>query len=163
VISALDVLDRDGRVVDAEDAGAFARGGAHAAGELGEVVRLVETVEGLFPEAAVDEVVPLRDQVVDRATGGHAADEFARVAERHAAVHAARALIAELLSSMCEWNSFQSFVRSAGARSTGSSRRYSMKPVGLPMGVRCYARLRVGDFSYRRRARGRGRFLRRRP
>ena len=93
---ALDVLDRDGRVVDAEDAGAFARSGAHAAGELREVVRLVEPVEGFLPEPAVNEIVPLGDQVVDRAAAGHAADEFARMAERDAAVHAARALVAEL-------------------------------------------------------------------
>src|SRR6185437_11301207 len=33
------------------------------------------------------------------------------------------------------WNSFQSRTRSTGVRSTGSSRRYSMKPVGLP--IRC--------------------------
>src|SRR5688572_31789710 len=31
------------------------------------------------------------------------------------------------------WNSFQSRTRSVGERSTGSSRRYSMNPVGLPI------------------------------
>src|SRR5262245_21391513 len=36
-------------------------------------------------------------------------------------------------SSRCGWNSFQSPMRSSGARSTGSSRRYSMNPVGLPI------------------------------
>src|SRR5215471_2857901 len=36
-------------------------------------------------------------------------------------------------SSMWWWNSFQSRTRSAGERSTGSSRRYSIKPVGLPI------------------------------
>ena len=93
----LDVLDRDGGVVDAEHAGTFARRGTNAAGELREVVRLVQTVEGFFPETAIDEVVPLGDKVVDRATAGHAADKFAGMAEWHAAVHAARALIAEFL------------------------------------------------------------------
>src|SRR5262245_63226949 len=36
-------------------------------------------------------------------------------------------------SSMWWWNSFQSRTRSAGERSTGSSRRYSMNPVGFPI------------------------------
>src|SRR5438477_6188948 len=39
-------------------------------------------------------------------------------------------------SSMCSWNSYQSRMRSWAFRSTGSSRRYSMKPVGFPMGGR---------------------------
>jgi hypothetical protein len=35
----------------------------------------VEAFEGFVPEAAVDEVVPLGDEVIDGATGGHAAEE----------------------------------------------------------------------------------------
>src|ERR1041385_1384424 len=35
--------------------------------------------------------------------------------------------------SMWKWNSFQSTMRSAGERSCGSSRKYSMNPVGLPI------------------------------
>ena len=94
---ALDVLDRDGRVVDAEHAGAFAGSGADATGELGEVIGLMQALEGLLPAAAEDEVVELGDEVVDRAAGGHAADEFAGVAEGDAAIHAARDLVAEFL------------------------------------------------------------------
>ena len=56
-----DVLDRDGRLVHAEYAGAFARGGADAASELREVIGLVEAFERLMPEALIDEVVPLGD------------------------------------------------------------------------------------------------------
>src|SRR6478736_3319959 len=93
----LDVLDRDRRGVDAEHAGALAGRRAHAASELGEIVRLVQALERLVPEAAVNEIVPLRDQVVDRAARGHAADELAGVAEGNAAIHAARTLGAELL------------------------------------------------------------------
>ena len=93
----LDVLDRDRRLVDAEHARAFARRRADAAGELREVVRLVQALERFVPQAAIDEVVPFRDQVVDRAARGHAADQLAGVAERHAAVHAARALLAQPL------------------------------------------------------------------
>ena len=93
----LNVLDGHGGGVHAEDAGAVARGGTDAAGELGEVVGLVETLEGFFPEAAVDEVVPLGDQVIDGAAAGHAADERAGMAEGDAAVHTAGALGAEFV------------------------------------------------------------------
>ena len=93
----LDVLDGDGRLVDAEHAGTLARSGAHATGELGEGVGLVQTLERLFPQAAENEVVELGDQVVDRAARRHAADELAGVAERNAAIHATRALVAEFL------------------------------------------------------------------
>ena len=81
----LDILDGHRRVGDAEDAGAFARGRTHAPGELREVVRLVQTIERLAPAPLVDEVVPLRNQVVDGAA-------VIGLAERDAAVHATGAL-----------------------------------------------------------------------
>ena len=102
----LDVLNRDGRLVHAEHARSFARGGADAAGEFREVVGLVEAFERLMPEALVDEVVPLGDQVVDRAAAGHPADELARVAERYPAIHAASALLLELLVGVMVVNLF---------------------------------------------------------
>ena len=84
----LDLLDRDRvALADLEHAGGLARRGAELAGELGEVVRRVQLVDRLAPAVAVDEVVPVRDQVAERA---------AVVAERHAALHAARALLLEL-------------------------------------------------------------------
>src|SRR5690606_30373785 len=86
----LDVLDRDRRVGDAEHACAFARRGARAPGELREVVRPMQAIERFAPAAVVDEIVPLRDQVVDRTA-------VRRLAERHAAIHAARALDAKML------------------------------------------------------------------
>src|SRR5205814_933908 len=66
-----------------------------AAGELGEIIRLVQALEGLLPEAAIDEVVPFGDEVVDGTTTGHAAEKGAGVAEGDAAIHAAGALLAE--------------------------------------------------------------------
>src|ERR1019366_6245795 len=93
----LDVLDRDGRAVDAEHAGAFARRRTDAAGKLRKIIRLVQALERFAPKPAVDEIVPLRDQIGDRAAGGHAAEQLAGVAEGHAAIHAARALVPELL------------------------------------------------------------------
>src|SRR5919107_2062236 len=78
----------DGLVVDGQDARGLARGGAEHPCELGEVVGLVQAVYGLLPVLAVDEVVPVGDQVPQGA---------ARVAERHSAVHTARSLTPELL------------------------------------------------------------------
>ncbi len=84
----LDLLDRDGvALADLEHAGRLARRRAEPAGELGEVVRPVELIDRLAPAVAVDEIVPVRDQVPERA---------AVVAERHAALHAAGALVAQL-------------------------------------------------------------------
>src|SRR5579862_5504015 len=79
----LDVLDRDRVVVDVEDARLLARGGADAAGELGEVVRRVQPIDRLAPAPAVHEVVPVGDDVPERA---------ALVTEGDATIHAARAL-----------------------------------------------------------------------
>ena len=79
----LDLLDRDGVGVDRQHAGGLARGGAERAGELREVVGGVQPLRGLAPVVAVDQVVPLRDEVAQRA---------ALVAERDAAVHAAARL-----------------------------------------------------------------------
>ncbi len=84
---AFDRLDRDGVVVDVERARGFARRRADAAGELGEIVGRVQVARRLAPRAGIDEVVPVRDLVVDRAT---------RVTIRDAAVHAARRLVAHL-------------------------------------------------------------------
>src|SRR4029079_651541 len=58
--------------------------GADAAGELGKVVGRMQNVERGPPLLAIDEIVPVRNDVVDRA---------ARLAERDAAIHAARALL----------------------------------------------------------------------
>src|SRR5690606_3358205 len=64
--------------------------GTGAARELREVVRLVQPLERVAPAALVDEVVPLRDQVVHGTA-------VLGLAERHAAVHAARALDLQVL------------------------------------------------------------------
>src|SRR5436190_17668379 len=93
---ALNVLDRDGWLVDAEDARTFAGRRADAAGELRKVIRLVQTLERFFPLSFVNEIVPLGDEIVNRAARSHAREQFARVAERHAAIHATGALLLEL-------------------------------------------------------------------
>ena len=50
--------------VDAEDARALARAGQTAAGELGDVVGLVQPFQRVLPESAIDEIVPLRNEIV---------------------------------------------------------------------------------------------------
>ena len=83
----LDLLDGDSRLVDAEDAGGLARRRAQTTRELREVVRGVQPLDGRVALAAPGEVVPLGDEVAERA---------ALVAERHAAVHAAAGLATQL-------------------------------------------------------------------
>ena len=64
---AFDRFDGDGVLVDVERAGGFARRRADAAGDFGEIVGRVQVARGFVPIVAVDEVVPVRDLVVDRA------------------------------------------------------------------------------------------------
>ena len=73
-------------------AGGLAQGGAHPAGEFRKTVGGHQPVHGQLPLAVIDQIVPLRDEVVQRAAGGHAADHHARLAEGNTAVHAARRL-----------------------------------------------------------------------
>ena len=74
------------------------QGRADPARELREAVGGTKSVERQLPFALIDQVVPLRDQVVQRATGGHAADHHARLTEGNAAVHAAGRLCLLLLA-----------------------------------------------------------------
>ena len=84
----LDGFDGHRRLVDPQHARGFAGSGADAAGEFRKVVGGVQHADRFLPPVAVDQVVEVRDHVVERAAG---------VAEGHAAIHAARALRANLL------------------------------------------------------------------
>ena len=95
---ALVVVDGLGLVVAAQVAGRLAQGRADAARELGQRAREREALCGLCPLATVEQVVPLRDEVVQRAAGGaRLAKGDARLAEGNAAHHAAAGLRALLL------------------------------------------------------------------
>src|SRR5580693_1458097 len=83
----LDHLDGDRRFVDSQDAGGFARRGTNTAGEFRKIVGGMQHTDSFAPAVAVDQIVPIRNDVVQWAAG---------VAERHAAIHAARALRANL-------------------------------------------------------------------
>ena len=84
----LDLLDRHGVLVDPEDARRLTRRRAQPSRELGEVVRRVQTLDRVTPLIAVDQIVPVRDQVAERAPV---------VAERDPTIHAACGLVVELL------------------------------------------------------------------
>ena len=86
------VVNGDRGTAHAVDAGLLAQRRAHSSGELREVGCLRQTVECVRIIAQVDFFVPLGDQVMQRATGHHAIQFHGRLAEGHAAVHAARAL-----------------------------------------------------------------------
>jgi hypothetical protein len=85
---AFNGLDGDRRIVDVQRAGLFARRRADAAGKFREVVGRLQNVERFLPVAPVHQVIPVGDDVVDRA---------ALVTERDAAIHAARTLQADFL------------------------------------------------------------------
>src|SRR5438067_10659042 len=80
---SFDRLDRDRRIVDVERARRFAGCWTDTAGDLREVVGLMQPVDRAAPVVAIDKVVPVRNEVVHRAS---------RVTERDAAIHAARGL-----------------------------------------------------------------------
>ncbi len=89
----LDLLDGHRRLVDAQHAGGFARRRADAAGEFRKIVGRVQHANGFAPAAAIHQVVPVGNDVGERAAG---------VAEGHAAIHAAGALRAELVFGKVE-------------------------------------------------------------
>src|SRR6266516_4837204 len=79
----LDRLDADRVVIDAQHARVLTRSRTDAAGELGKIVGGMQRLDGALPILPVDEIVEIRNDVVDRASGH---------AKRRAAVHATRAL-----------------------------------------------------------------------
>src|SRR5580693_1779640 len=84
----LDHLDGDRRFVDSQDAGGFARRGTNTTGEFRKIVGGMQHTDSFAPAVAIDQIVPIRNHVVQWAAG---------MAERNAAIHAARALRANLV------------------------------------------------------------------
>ncbi len=80
---AFNPLDAHWRRVNSKHACRLARSGADASGELRKIVGGVQGARGLAPAVAIDQIVPVRDQVVQGATG---------VTKGHAAIHAAGGL-----------------------------------------------------------------------
>ena len=85
---ALNSFDGHRRLVDAQNTRRLARSGTDASGELWEIVGGVQLPERIAPAVLIYEIVPIRDDVRQRATG---------VAKGNAAIHATAALQAHLL------------------------------------------------------------------
>src|SRR5690606_31780935 len=88
-------LDCNGRVFKVERACFLARGGADAAREFREIIGQMQVTDRLIPVVVIDEIVPVRDLVVDRAARRP-------MAEWNAASHATRCLL--LHSAIRHWN-----------------------------------------------------------
>src|SRR4029079_9861422 len=86
----LDCFNGDRILVDIERAGCFTRSGTDAPRKLRKIVGRMQVARGFVPISAIDQIVPVRDLVVDGATGGRAGDAARAVAIRHATDHAAR-------------------------------------------------------------------------
>ena len=102
----------------------------------GKLLVLCRRVERLLPLPAVDEVVPLGDQVVDRAAGGHARRSACPVWQNGTPQSMQRAPCSRSVLTRAggrgtRRQSRTRVVRIAVARQL--ARSYSMKPVGLPM------------------------------
>src|SRR5215471_15744500 len=81
------LLDRHRWFGDAENARCLARRRTNASGKFREIVRRVKLTDRIFPAPTEDVVIPIGDEIVDGTSG---------LTERDAAIHAARALLAEL-------------------------------------------------------------------
>ena len=90
-------LHRHRVAVEAAGAGRLAQGGAHPPGKLREAVGLGEPGQGLAQVSGIDQIVPLRRQVVERAPDDHASQLHPGLAEGHAALHTPGRLTAALL------------------------------------------------------------------
>ena len=95
---ALVILDGGRLILKAQVTRGLAGSGAHAARELGQRIGERQALGGIGPHATPHEVVPLGNQVVQRASrAARLAKREARLAERHATVHAAAGLRALVL------------------------------------------------------------------
>ena len=118
----LDLLDGDGIGVDPQHARGLARGGAQPAGELGEVVGRVQALDRVAPVLAVDEVVPVGNEVAERASV---------VAEGDTAVHAPAGLGLELVAR----EGLVDLPPVAQAHGDGATRRRLASPLEEPGGL----------------------------
>ncbi len=91
-----DILDRHRRFDDPQDTRAFAGGRASSPREFREVVRLVQAIQRIAPAILIHQVVPLGNQIVNRAAGS-------RLAEWDATIHAPRSLRLQVVAlRLCE-------------------------------------------------------------
>src|ERR1700722_12172489 len=87
------LLDRYRRLIDAQNAGSLAGRGTNAARELGKVIGGVQSPHRFLPTPVVDQIIPVGNEITHRTS---------RLAERYAAIHAARSLFSESLFGKIE-------------------------------------------------------------
>ena len=63
----LDRFDADRIVVDVQRAGCLTRSGTDASGELRKIIGRMQHIERLTPLVTIDQIVPVRNDVVDGA------------------------------------------------------------------------------------------------
>jgi len=129
----LDVLIVTGGEVMPSTHETFAGRRANATGEIGKIIRFVQAIQSLAPQAAVNQIVPLGDQVINRTPRRHATDQAAGMAKGNPAIHATRALLAQFCLVQMKVKFVQSRIRSSAGRSRAIPAKYSMKPLGLPI------------------------------
>src|SRR5262249_3626819 len=66
---ALDTLNRNRIVIYSQHTRSFARRRTHSASELRKVVRLMKQFQRTTPIACVNQVIPIRNEIVQRTTG----------------------------------------------------------------------------------------------
>ena len=79
-------FDRDRRLVDSQHARGLAGSGTDAPRKFGKIIGRMQNADGFLPMIAIDEVIPVGNDIIDGAS---------RVAEGNAAIHTARRLRAD--------------------------------------------------------------------
>ena len=87
------LLDRDWGLIDPQNAGGLARGWTNSSSEFRKIIRCVQLADRFFPASVIHQIVPVGDQIVDGTSS---------LAERNAAVHAARTLRAKFFFGKIE-------------------------------------------------------------
>src|SRR5690606_21218832 len=90
-----DVLDCHRRFMQSGYTASFTRSGTSASGKLREGIGQCQAFISFLPSSPIDQVIPFRNEIVDRAACRHAGECASVLAERHGAVHAAGSLLAK--------------------------------------------------------------------
>ena len=89
---AFDRFDGNRVLVDVERARGFARRRAHPTGDFRKIVGRMQIARRFVPVAGINEIVPVRDLVVDWAAWRPGRERARALAIGHAAIHATRCL-----------------------------------------------------------------------
>ena len=87
------VMDRNRFSVFTVDARLLAQCWTYSSGKLRKIARLDQAGKCMLVMSVIDLVIPFRNQIVQRTPGHHTGELHRRLAQRNAAVHAARSLL----------------------------------------------------------------------